>query len=148
MFDQRVDRIKFRLPRNYKSDGNIQLGITFYDDNGNPFFSDLFDNHVYASPELKEIVSNPLDGVWAFSIDGESFIKNGNTIPTFNNDYVSSKGVPVKETIIVKYTLSTDLFNALKDFRQVSFKIHMIDGALNLHSQRFESVTNPDNTWS
>lgn len=148
MFNQRVDRIKFVLPRNYKSDGNIQLGITFFDDNGNPFFTDLFDQTVYSSPELRDLVSSPVDGVWSFTITGDKYEKNGKFFPTFNNDYLILRGVHPKQSLIVKYTLSTDLYNAIKDFKQTSFRIHFFDGTTNLGSDHFSNITNPDNSWS
>ena len=116
-----TDKVIFKTPRVYKTDGNFHYVIKIFDREGdrNPLFS---------SSSLLEHSDYEKDK-WFYSKDEETtyeLIPPGT--PTFNNVFEDRSGTDAIYTTHVKYSFSSKLYALVRDSPSIIFKIYQIDG--------------------
>jgi hypothetical protein len=114
----------FQAPENYKSDGNIQYEIEFYDSKSitNTI---LFTSGSYSASSNYESLS------WFSSTNNLfNFLPISSGLPTFSNIFDPANGTDAKDTLYIKYILSTACQVALKNKSAIIFKIKQLDGTL------------------
>jgi len=121
-----VDRVVFEAPNNFKTDGNFHYKIEFYTfsiKDGPIFITSSYEGSPYYEDEG-----------WYFSKDNQhSWAPVGEELPTFDNKYEVNHGTDGIFTSHIKYVLSKDIFEKVKNNPMIIFKIYQMDGTL-VHS--------------
>ncbi|RLA68506.1 MAG: hypothetical protein DRQ78_00020 [Epsilonproteobacteria bacterium] len=118
-----TDVIIFEAPKNFKTDGNLHYRIDFYG------FSTTQEAIFKTSSFIEDEGHEPRN--WYFSKDDmktwEYITENR---PTFDNGFDDDNGSDGIFTTHIKYALSRDIFNMVKNTPTIIFKIYQIDGTL------------------
>lgn len=118
--DSYLDEVVIKAYPNYKIDGNIQYGITFFDTR----YKDdiLFKSSSLLSDESYE------EGYWQWSVDGKTWRYIPSGTPTFDNTYITENGIDSETGIYIKYILSDTAHTALDRKSNIYFTITKLDG--------------------
>jgi len=118
-----TDKIIFKAPDSFKTDGNFHYRIEFYRTESEivPFYS----TSSFIGDESFEY------GRWLKSNDNmDTWTVVGVTQPTYNNGFEEESGTDAIFTTHIKYVLTDELFELVRDSSSVLFKIHQLDGTM------------------
>lgn len=115
-----VDRVIFKAPQNYKTDGNIHFRLVFLTDKSSEDI--LFSTSSYEFFEDFEAFQ------WSVSKDNKTWKQFSSATPTFNNNYEEENGMDSEQIKYIKYQLSDNIKQILKDKADISFRIYQLDG--------------------
>ena len=116
-----TDKILFKAPNNFKTDGNIHYAIDFFTSEGDkdPFYS----TSSYLGDPAFEY------GRWLKSEDNmKTWQLVSADTPTFDNTFALESGTDAILTTHIKYIPSERLFDLIRDSPVVVFRIKQLDG--------------------
>ena len=117
-----LDDIVFEAPRNYKTDGNIHYQIEFLTAKNSTDI--LFQTSSYSGHDWNEGFQ------WYTSIDGETWNSFTPSLPTFDNTFNEVNGSDSERVKYIKYELSDEANELLRNRADILFRIKQLDGTL------------------
>lgn len=133
-----IDYVIFKLPNNYKTEGNMQFKIDFlkssygdiiFTSSSYGFNTDASDSETI-SPNSLVTKQNYEQYHWFVSTNKVQWRNIQNNIPLFKNEFIESAGPDSEFDIYVKYQLSEAAKAVVLQQQTVLFKISQLDGTL------------------
>lgn len=136
--NKHINHIIFKLPNNYKTDGNIQFKIDFLSSSyGDIIFTSSSYDFNTRSEDALELYEDSImtrqnyeQYCWYVSDDKRIWRNISNDIPLFKNEFSDISGADADNNIYIKYQLSDEAKQIVLQKQTVLFRISQLDGTL------------------